>query len=180
LKQNKIEFYPKLPVDKISNFNAIGMDKGLKMFIKFNRKFYDFSIVNAVNTGYYVDATKNGYISNKGIFTSLVMGKYADAYYENPEKVKNNIIMELDGYYKGQASKHFEEFYFQDWGNEPHIQGVYSYAKPGIANNREQAQLPIDSKLFFAGEAYHTTGQNGTVHGAIETGKLAIKQMLRS
>ncbi len=180
LKQNKIEFFPNLTTDKISSFNAIGMDKGLKMFIKFNKKFYDYSVVNCVNTGYYVDATKHGHIADKGVFASLLMGKYAEAYYENPDIISNKIIEELDGYYKGQASKHFEEFYFQDWGNEPFIQGVYSYAKPGIKNNREQAQLPVDNRLFFAGEAYHNAGHNGTVHGAMETAKLATKQILKS
>jgi monoamine oxidase len=37
---------------------------------------------------------------------------------------------------------------------------------------------PIDNTLFFAGEATDTTGHNGTVHGAIASGRRAAKEIL--
>jgi monoamine oxidase len=39
--------------------------------------------------------------------------------------------------------------------------------------------VPIDGTLFFAGEATESDGQNGTVHGAIASGRRAAKQALR-
>lgn len=86
----------------------------------------------------------------------------------------------MDTYYAGKASKYASGFYFQDWGNETFIQGVYSYAKPKLGKNRLEAQVPIKQQIFFAGEAYCNNGNNGTVHGALETSEMAVKQMLWS
>ncbi|HEY0710966.1 MAG TPA: FAD-dependent oxidoreductase, partial [Polyangia bacterium] len=36
---------------------------------------------------------------------------------------------------------------------------------------------PLGNSLFFAGEATHTTGANGTVHGALETGLRAAREV---
>lgn len=178
LQQNKIHFTPELPSEKRANFQAIGMDKGLKMFIKFSQPFYPFGVVNGKNAGYYIDATKNGFVPRQGLLTSLVMGKKAEAYYDNPEKMQHAVLQELDGYYAGQASKYVEGFLFQDWGHEPFIEGVYSYAKPGMGTQRLIAQLPLGNKVFFAGEAFNDAGNNGTVHGAIQTAAHAVRQMM--
>ncbi|MGA8493419.1 MAG: FAD-dependent oxidoreductase, partial [Terriglobales bacterium] len=37
---------------------------------------------------------------------------------------------------------------------------------------------PIENTLFFAGEATDTTGHNGTVHGAIASGRRAAQEIL--
>jgi len=39
---------------------------------------------------------------------------------------------------------------------------------------------PLDNTLFFAGEATDITGHNGTVHGAIASGKRAAAEILGS
>jgi monoamine oxidase len=36
----------------------------------------------------------------------------------------------------------------------------------------------VDDTLFFAGEATDVTGNNGTVHGAIASGKRAAQEIL--
>jgi monoamine oxidase len=36
---------------------------------------------------------------------------------------------------------------------------------------------PIEDTLFFAGEATDTDGHNGTVHGAIASGKRAAREI---
>jgi hypothetical protein len=45
-----------------------------------------------------------------------------------------------------------------------------------------QAQLaaPLENTLFFAGEATDTSGNNGTVHGAIASGYRAAKETMES
>jgi monoamine oxidase len=37
---------------------------------------------------------------------------------------------------------------------------------------------PVAGTLFFAGEATDTTGQEGTVHGALATGLRAARELL--
>jgi len=37
---------------------------------------------------------------------------------------------------------------------------------------------PVADTLFFAGEATHAAGAIGTVHGALETGERAARELL--
>jgi monoamine oxidase len=65
------------------------------------------------------------------------------------------------------------------WRADQFARGSYSYAKPGHAGDRAVLAAPVDSRLFFAGEA---TSLNffSTVHGAYESGKRAAEEALAS
>jgi hypothetical protein len=47
-----------------------------------------------------------------------------------------------------------------------------------MGNAREIAALPVDKKLYFAGEAMNTNGHHQTVHGAVETGYREVINIL--
>ncbi|HMO39312.1 MAG TPA: NAD(P)/FAD-dependent oxidoreductase [Saprospiraceae bacterium] len=168
LKSKKIRFEPDLPKAKWEAFEQIGMDKGLKLFLKFEKQFYEYSLFNGKYAGYYIDPTK---VDSGGhsLLASLIMGNNADTYYDNPNKAIDNYLNELDGYFNGQASKYFIDAFAQDWGNEKYINGVYSYTKVGGQTARAVARRPITNKLYFAGEAMNTNRNYGNVHGAIES-----------
>lgn len=63
------------------------------------------------------------------------------------------------------------------WGHDPYAEGSYSYALPGKAAARALLALPVDDRLFFAGEAC-STDSFSTAHGAYETGKAAAEAVL--
>lgn len=65
------------------------------------------------------------------------------------------------------------------WAQEAFIGGSYSYARPGAAFQREALASPVDDRLFFAGEACHTT-RFSTAHGAYETGITAAEALAAS
>ncbi len=67
-----------------------------------------------------------------------------------------------------------------DWLADPFARGAYSYAGVGGSDAGTELAVPIDGTLFFAGEATESDGQNGTVHGAIASGRRAAKQALGS
>ncbi len=67
--------------------------------------------------------------------------------------------------------------YFHDWQNDPFSRGAYSYGAVGSDGAQEALGRPIENTLFFAGEATDTTGNNGTVHGAIASGRRAAKEI---
>jgi monoamine oxidase len=115
--------------------------------------------------------------SEQSLLASLIMGKKAELYYENPKQAIQNYISELDSLFNGQASKYFIDSSAQDWGNEEYINGVYSYTLPGGQSARAIAKKPIDNKLFFAGEAMNTKGNYGNVHGAIESAIDVMSQL---
>jgi len=177
LKSNKIQFLPGLPAEKTAAFNKIGMDKGLKLFLKFEKRFYTHLIFNGKYAGYYIDPTKRGDYSKQSLLASLIMGKKADIYYENPAKAIQNYLMELDALFDGQASKYFSGSFVQDWGNEEYINGVYSYTLPGGQSARAIAKQSINNRLFFAGEAMNTNKNYGNIHGAIESAMEVLKEM---
>ncbi len=70
-----------------------------------------------------------------------------------------------------------EDSYFHDWQNDQFSRGAYSYG--GVDADGAQAALasPVESTLFFAGEATDMSGHNGTVHGAIASGRRAAREI---
>ena len=70
-----------------------------------------------------------------------------------------------------------EHAYWHDWQTDPFSRGAYTYGKAGGDGMEEALAQPLKGTLFFAGEATETGGHNGTVHGAIATGKRAAREM---
>lgn len=68
--------------------------------------------------------------------------------------------------------------HFHDWQTDPFSLGAYSYGKIGGNEAQEILAQPVENVLYFAGEATDTSGNNGTVHGAIASGYRAAQQIL--
>jgi monoamine oxidase len=64
-----------------------------------------------------------------------------------------------------------------DWQTDPYAQGAYSYVAVGSSGARAQLAAPLAHTLFFAGEATHERAA-GTVHGALESGVRAAREIL--
>jgi len=68
--------------------------------------------------------------------------------------------------------------YVHDWQSDPFSRGAYSYARAGEARASEELAAAVENTLFFAGEAADISGHNGTVDGAIASGRRAARQLL--
>jgi monoamine oxidase len=66
-----------------------------------------------------------------------------------------------------------------NWQTDPFARGAYSYVPAGATDANAALAEPIGNTLYFAGEATHTAGMTGTVHGAIGTGHRAASEILR-
>ena len=66
-----------------------------------------------------------------------------------------------------------------DWQTDPFSRGAYSWVRVGGDGAQQQLAGPVDATLFFAGEATNSEGHNGTVHGAIQSGVRAAKEVLK-
>ena len=64
-----------------------------------------------------------------------------------------------------------------DWDHDPFSRGAYSYAKVGGSEAAKSLSKPIESTLYFAGEATDPQGRTGTVEGAIATGLRTARQI---
>jgi monoamine oxidase len=73
-----------------------------------------------------------------------------------------------------------EAAWLHDWEHDPFARGAYSYQTVGGADAPAALARPLRGTLFFAGEAADAEGRNGTVHGAIATGRRAAGEAERS
>jgi monoamine oxidase len=71
-----------------------------------------------------------------------------------------------------------ETWFMHDWGRDPLTRGAYSYALVGGATAARHAGEPVSGTLFFAGEHTAPSPNNGTVHGAIESGRRAASEVI--
>ena len=68
--------------------------------------------------------------------------------------------------------------YTHDWHSDPFARGAYAYLPVNGLEAQQALARPVDETLFFAGEAT-SVGHIGTVHGAIESGQRAAREVLQ-
>jgi monoamine oxidase len=73
---------------------------------------------------------------------------------------------------------HLERGMVHDWQADTYSGGAYSYIVTGGMGAPQALAESVESTLFFAGEATNKEGHNGTVHGAIGSGKRAAREVL--
>jgi monoamine oxidase len=79
---------------------------------------------------------------------------------------------------EGRLRQDLRGGFSHNWQKDPFARGAYSYPAVGGSDAGALLAAPVDGTLFFAGEATRTDGQNGTVHGAIASGRRAAKEIL--
>ena len=72
------------------------------------------------------------------------------------------------------------QMWTHDWDADPFARGAYSYSLVGGADAATQFSRGIDGTLWFAGEAADAEGRNGTVTGAIGSGRAAAKAVRKA
>jgi hypothetical protein len=77
-----------------------------------------------------------------------------------------------------QLAQLLDAAYFHDWQTNPFSRGAYSYDAVSSDDAQQTLATPVENTLFFAGEATDATGHNGTVHGAIASGRRAAREIL--
>jgi monoamine oxidase len=98
-----------------------------------------------------------------------------------PQDLEHAAIRELAKIFSlGEArlSEMLVQSVSHDWQKDPLAQGTYSYLPAGALHVPEALSQPIESTVFIAGEHTDTTGNWGTVHGAMESGTRAANQIL--
>ncbi|MEI8116152.1 MAG: NAD(P)/FAD-dependent oxidoreductase [Flavobacteriia bacterium] len=181
LKLNEIQFKPALPMTKTDAFARFGMGPGMKVFLKFNVKFFPENTYGGSVCAAYLDDSI-GKTTNDIVLIAFVMGDQAANLHAlgNDAAITNALIQELDLMFNGQASLYFMQSFVQDYTDKPFIKGAYSYSTIGMDNARQIAAEPIDNKVFFAGEAMNINGHHQTVHGAVESAYKAVLDLITS
>ena len=100
--------------------------------------------------------------------------------HRNPQSVIDDALASLSqflGIGADELATRVERATVADWQADPFSRGAYSYTGVGGVEARTELARPIESTLFFAGEATHA-GQSGTVAGAIASGYRAAREIL--
>lgn len=70
--------------------------------------------------------------------------------------------------------------HFHNWTDDSFSRGAYSYTPVRMLEMPELLAAPVAETLYFAGEATDATGEQGTVHGALASGKRAARELLET
>jgi monoamine oxidase len=189
LKAGTIRFSPALPASKTTALSRISMDAAVRIVIEFKKNFW------GEDTTFIWGGTSAIQIFNAGVGRSRFYQTTTITVY-GPKAAElaalgNNMIpvllAELDIYYNGQATQFVRRdlqsdqviAVIQDWGKEEFIRGGISYLLPGGSMaDRQTLSAPVGGRLFFAGEATDTTGDAGTVNGALASAERAAQQVI--
>lgn len=181
LKSNKISFTPELNFEKKKAIESITFNSGFKIALKFSEKFYPDAIECKVKSGekvfYDIAFGKN---AETNVLGFLCTGDETENYYalNSEQDIINQLIKELDEMFDGKASKtYMNEYLLENWGQCEFTQGTWTQAMLEQKSNLETLRLPLENKVYFAGEIYDVYQQMG-VPGAILSGYYSIDKLL--
>lgn len=181
---NGISFKPELPSSKREAMDKLGMDAGVRVLLKVNKKFW-----NNGSSTIYTDGTigrfeviKSDDSKSQYVLSASVHGAKAEETLNNMSEAE--IVHMIKNEWKASMSSDVANSIVDSkvifWSKEAHIQGSFSYHKVGgSTESRAELARPVENRLYFAGEACNTGNNSGTVHGAIDTAQTAVKAILK-
>ncbi len=177
LKSGAITFSPSLPLANTSAWDRIGMSGGIKVTLSFISNFWDKSSTSIYTEGYAREYYVPGIVrtNSNRVLTALIVGDQAEAMAgKTDEEIMLLLLADLDAIYPAQGGKASKEFnaadsYVFDWGKQEYIKGAQSYPLVSGTGAAAQMAIPIQDRIFWAGEATALNGNNATVQGAMES-----------
>jgi monoamine oxidase len=173
-----IHFEPRLPDWKVEAFQSVPMGAENKIGVHFSK-----DVFGPGTSGYYQSwssEAQGAYIEVNLLSTNVVtvfMGGRFSTWMEKQGRQANHAfavdrIAEIFG---NDIRQSVSRSIATAWVTDPWTLGSYASALPGQFHQRKALPLPIDNKLFFAGEA--TARANGTVTGAYWSGVRAAREV---
>jgi monoamine oxidase len=195
-KTGAIEFAPGLPRKKLEALDRLEMGKVIRVILRFRHRFWE-----TLTPSRGEEKTLGGMsflFSDKELFPtwwttepreSPIITAWAP--FRAAERLSGqseasvidqclNTLGELLPVSPAKLREGFVAAYFHDWQSDPFARGAYSYAKVGADGAQQELAAPLENTLFFAGEATDSSGNTGTVHGAIASGYRAAAEILGS
>lgn len=181
LQSGRLRFDPPLPPAKAQAISAFRMEPGTKLMYRFQEQLWDDMFVYACHTGLaarwwtpgygrhganhllccYVTASRARQIDAMPEAAALALGLTEIAALMGQPKLADACV----------AAKRVS------WAHEPFTRGAYAHTPPGAADARVELAQPVANVLFFAGEATAHETNPQTVHGAIESGWRAAREV---
>jgi monoamine oxidase len=194
-----IHFNPDLPVAKQVAINRLAMGNVLKINLLFRERFWEkvtlwderANRVSFDDAGFfhYPDAPVPTWWTQMPLRAPLLVGWVggpgADRLRNasgSEQRIVDQAIASLAQIFNLTAEAvraQMEAPFIHDWHDDPFARGAYTYVPVNALEAQHALALPVENKLFFAGEAT-SVGHVGTVHGAIQSGQRAAAEVLRA
>jgi monoamine oxidase len=189
-----VRFTPELPREKLEALKKLEMGKVMRVTLRFRRRFWD--TISAPGRERKT-LSEMGFLFSEDewlptwwttmpkklpIITGWAPFRCAERLSGNSRAFVIDQCLRTLGTLlqvgSEQLAQSLDDAYFHDWQNDPFARGAYSYGAVGADGAQQALAAPVENTLFFAGEATDTTGHNGTVHGAIASGRRAAREIL--
>ncbi|RRR69548.1 MAG: FAD-dependent oxidoreductase [Candidatus Viridilinea halotolerans] len=182
LQSSSVQFTPELPSAKRHALAALGMGVLNKCYLRFSRAFWphDIDWLGHVSAQHGV---WNEWVSFQRVAQMpILLGFNAADHGREIEAWSDQQIvasaMETLGIMFGSNIPQPNAYQITRWATDPFARGAYSYNALGSAPAmRDTLAMPVEGKLFFAGEASHSA-HFGTTHGAYLSGLRVAEQIL--
>jgi monoamine oxidase len=168
--------------EKQPAIEGLAMGNVFKLALQFRPPWWpmdNFGFIHASN-----DAIPTWWSDERGpLLTGWAGGPRAESLeHEEIDKVLARAIKTLGRLFKVRGTKIEDaliEMYSYSWRSDPMARGAYTYTPAGMATMPQLLAAPLAGTLFFAGEATDSQGEQGTVHGAIASGRRAAGELLQ-
>jgi len=189
---NAVRFVPALPDAKLNAINAIEVGPAIRVVLRFSEPFWE----KLELTDAHKDLKDLGFINSDdvslptwwstlpqhhAILVGWAGGRQAEKLGGlSDEEISNQAVESLASIFNiagSEVRSYISQVYFHNWQEDSLSRGAYAYLPVNGLDHQLNLARPVANTLFFAGEAT-SVGHIGTVHGAIQTGKRAAREIL--
>ena len=173
-----IHFEPRLPDWKTEAFLGVPMGAENKIGVHFSRDVFDpgasgyYQSWSSEAPGAYIDVN----LLSTNVVTVFMGGRFSTWMEKQGQQATHAFAVDrIAEIFGNDIRQSVSRSIATAWVTDPWTLGSYASALPGQYHQRKALPLPIDNKLFFAGEA--TARTNGTVTGAYWSGIRAAREV---
>ena len=185
LQSGAIAFEPSLPSDKRAAIDGLGMGRLAKLIAVYDDPPWPPGTSSILSDGLVTDwwlpGSERDDVDNDDGGNNVIVGFAAERFALAAEGLSASAVRDLAldelAAIVGDGARRPARFLHWPWHDNPWVRGGYSYVRVGQVGAREALAEPIDTTLYFAGEATHPATP-GTTHGAIASGRRAAKEIL--
>lgn len=177
LKAGRVRFTPALPDWKQDAIDALAMRPAMKLIYRFSQPLTQgiWAVYSAGVPSMWW--TPNPDAEQDQVWMAFATADRAEAIRQLPEDERLPYALSVLLGELNQQNVVPDAMHLVDWTDDPFTLGGYSSTPPGAATMRHVLALPIENRLFFAGEATAPNPFAATVHGAYMTGRRAAHEI---
>jgi monoamine oxidase len=192
-KKGGISFDPALPEWKVEAVNGVEMGTAFRVALHFTDRFWESLTLAGIddrglkNLGFihYADVPLPTWWTTLPEHEPILVGwaggpdgkrlsSATDAEILARALESLSQIFAID---EAELRRRITKVYFHNWHQDEYSRGSYTYLPVNGIEHQLNLAKAVDNRLFFAGEAT-SPGNVGTVHGAIQSGQRAAREIL--